>query len=246
MNEDHVILWQYAPAMGIPNGSPFCMKVEAWLKMAGIPYKAQSIAMAPKSNTKKAPYIEVSGGEYLADSTLIIEHLSKERGINLDGHLTDHQQSLATLIQRTFEEDIYFTMMHDRWLIDGNWKLLREAYFSHLPFPMSTIVPLMVRSQVKRDCWGQGGARLDADYRDRKTIAALRAIAETLDDKEFFFDEPSTLDATAFAFLANAKYLNVRMPSVALDFAAQEPRLSRLCEAFKARFWADWDWPKQG
>ena len=31
-------LYQFAPAFGLPNASPFCMKMETWLRMAGLPF----------------------------------------------------------------------------------------------------------------------------------------------------------------------------------------------------------------
>ena len=30
-------LFQFPPAFGLPNASPFCMKLETWLRMAGLP-----------------------------------------------------------------------------------------------------------------------------------------------------------------------------------------------------------------
>ena len=35
-------LYQFAPAWDVPNLSPFCVKVETYLKMAGLPYELDS------------------------------------------------------------------------------------------------------------------------------------------------------------------------------------------------------------
>jgi len=32
-------LYQFAPAFGLPNASPFCMKMETYLRMAGLPFE---------------------------------------------------------------------------------------------------------------------------------------------------------------------------------------------------------------
>ena len=32
-------LFQFPPYWGLPNASPFCMKVETYLRMTGIPYQ---------------------------------------------------------------------------------------------------------------------------------------------------------------------------------------------------------------
>ena len=32
-------LYQFPPALGLPNASPFCMKLETYLRMAGLPFE---------------------------------------------------------------------------------------------------------------------------------------------------------------------------------------------------------------
>ena len=65
-----------------PNLSPFCTKLECYLRMAEIPYKtaAMQLGKAPKG---KIPYVELSDGTRLGDSQLIIEHL--ERALTAEG-----------------------------------------------------------------------------------------------------------------------------------------------------------------
>ena len=38
-------LYQFNPAWGLPNPSPFCMKVETYLRMVGLPYEVVNGAM---------------------------------------------------------------------------------------------------------------------------------------------------------------------------------------------------------
>jgi hypothetical protein len=54
-------LHQFAPAFGLPNASPFCMKVETYLRMAGLPYErvnSGDVLRAPKG---KLPVIDDDG-----------------------------------------------------------------------------------------------------------------------------------------------------------------------------------------
>src|SRR2546422_630878 len=55
-----VTLYKFAPAWGLPDLSPFVFKLETYLRMAKIPYKAEpgDPRKAPK---KKLPYIEHDG-----------------------------------------------------------------------------------------------------------------------------------------------------------------------------------------
>ena len=82
-------LYQYAPALGLPNASPFCMKLETYLRMAQLPFVAPQISLrdigrAPKG---KLPYVR-DGTTVLADSTLIIDHLKATYGDPLDAWLS--------------------------------------------------------------------------------------------------------------------------------------------------------------
>src|SRR5215467_2268822 len=72
-------LYQFNPAWGLPNPSPFCMKVETYLRMVGLPYEVVNGAMPFKAPKKKLPYIE-DGAQVVADSGFIVDYLKKTYG----------------------------------------------------------------------------------------------------------------------------------------------------------------------
>ncbi|MBC7944174.1 MAG: glutathione S-transferase N-terminal domain-containing protein, partial [Burkholderiales bacterium] len=80
-------LYQFEPAFGLPNASPFCMKLETYLRMAGLPFEIAPNANIMKAPKGKMPYIE-DNGRAIADSSLIIEYLRKTYGDRLDAKLT--------------------------------------------------------------------------------------------------------------------------------------------------------------
>src|SRR5688500_18271068 len=116
MSDGAIVLWQMQPLWGLPNASPFCMKVETWLRMAGLPYETRAIAGPPKSKSGKVPYIERADGSLLWDSSVILETLERERDVTLDRHLSAHDRALGVLLQRTFEENLYFLVLYERWV----------------------------------------------------------------------------------------------------------------------------------
>src|SRR5262245_38562720 len=79
-----------------PNVSPFCTKLECYLRMAEIPYKTASmqIGKAPKG---KIPYVELPDGKRMGDSHLIIDHLERaltdEGKPALDAGLSAHDRA---------------------------------------------------------------------------------------------------------------------------------------------------------
>jgi hypothetical protein len=46
-------LYQYAPAFGLPNASPFCLKLETWLRMTGLPFQIQPFDFRQMSKAPK-------------------------------------------------------------------------------------------------------------------------------------------------------------------------------------------------
>jgi len=79
-------LYQFAPAFGLPNASPFCMKVETFLRMAGLSYECPRDADLRKAPKGKLPYI-VDEGAVVSDSSFIVDHLKRKYGDPLDSHL---------------------------------------------------------------------------------------------------------------------------------------------------------------
>lgn len=233
-----VILCQMASVWGLPNASPFCMKLETWLRMAGIPYVVRVLQGPPKSGSGKVPYIERPDGSLLSDSSIIIETLTRERGVALDDFMTEQDRVQALLIQRLIEDDLYFAILHDRWVVDANWAITRAAYFASAPWVVRTLVVPMIRRKVIGMARGQGVARLPAGERERRVVADVRAIASLLGDKEFFLGRPSSVDAIAYATLANG--LSAPIPGVFKDELQAHPELAAYCERMRTTYFGDW------
>ena len=104
-------LYQFEPAFGLPNASPFCKKLETYLRRAALPFEVpptslRDLRKAPKG---KMPYIK-NGGKILADSTIIIDHSKRTYGDRLDGWLSAKQQAVALAFQRLIEENLYWAV----------------------------------------------------------------------------------------------------------------------------------------
>jgi glutathione S-transferase len=71
-------LFQFPRMFGIPNVSPFCCKLETWLRIAKVPYEVVDTPDPRKGPKGKLPFIE-DGGVRIADSSLIVDYLVKTR-----------------------------------------------------------------------------------------------------------------------------------------------------------------------
>ena len=83
MTSATIVLHQFAPMYGLPNPSPFCIKLETYLRLAKLEYTVATLKGPPRSPTGKAPYIEIDG-EVLCDSGLIVAELERPRAALLD------------------------------------------------------------------------------------------------------------------------------------------------------------------
>ena len=104
-------LFQFPRMFGIPNLSPFCCKLETWLRIARVRYEVVDTPDPRKGPKGKLPFIE-DAGMRIADSSLIIDHLVKTRGVDPDAHLNDSQRAIALLVQRTLEEHYAFVLAY--------------------------------------------------------------------------------------------------------------------------------------
>jgi glutathione S-transferase len=194
-----LVLRQPPGGWGEPSMSPFCMKLECWLRMADIPFEIRRPDMrrAPRG---KIPYVELADGRPMGDSQLVIEHLTKEHGVTMDAHLSPTQRATARAVRRMLEEATYFIGIHDRWVDDAGWVATKAAFGGFLPKVAVPFLPF-IRRGVKRTVHGQGTSRHDRATIDAMAIADWDAIATLLGEGPYFFGEKATtIDAVIFAF----------------------------------------------
>jgi glutathione S-transferase len=144
-------LFQFPRMFAIPNLSPFCCKLETWLRIAGIPYEVVDTPDPRKGPRGKLPFIE-DAGVRIADSSLIVDHLVKTRGVDPDVHLDASQRAIALLVQRTLEERYAFVLAYTHLVRDEGLQYTR-ARFDLLPAILRPLVGNLVRQRVKKLLW---------------------------------------------------------------------------------------------
>jgi len=196
-------LYNFGQFGDLPDPSPFCVKVDAYLRMAGLDFESVSglnnLKRAPKG---KLPFIE-DDGKIVADSSFIIAYLKDRYGDALDEALSSDQKAIAHAFSKMMDENLYWCLVWSRWVSDEIWPRLKENFFGGLPFFLKDIVAKKVRKGVINNLQGQGLGRHSEQEIKQIMAADLRALSDFLGDKSFFFgDKASTLDAVAYGFLA--------------------------------------------
>jgi glutathione S-transferase len=213
------------------------MKVETYLRMAGLAYECPRGADVRKSPKGKMPFIE-DEGVTVADSAFIIDYLKRKYGDPLDSHLGVSERASVLACQRMFEENTYWAVLYFRWIDEAGWRLTREAFFGGMRPPLKWIVPFLARRIARRELHGHGMGR---HARDEIAVIGkkdLTAAANFLGGKPFFMGaQPSSLDATTYSFLANILWAPIESPLKA--HARQYPQLEAYCRRMKERYYGD-------
>lgn len=237
-----IILYQFPPAFGLPNASPFCMKLELYLRMAGLPYRNRYTLDLQRAPKGKLPWID-DDGTVMADSGLIVEYLKRKHGDALDCDLTSLQRAQALAIARLVEEHLYWVVLHDRWIASPGWEMTRAAVFGRLAWPLRVIVPYVAQRGLRAELRGQGIGRHTPEQIHALGIADIDALAELLGDQEYFLGPQATsVDAVVAAFLANLLLVPLETP--VKQAAAGHSKLVAYCERVMRRYFPETYSPK--
>jgi len=231
-----LVLDTFGPAFGLPDPSPFVMKAMVLLKMAGLEHETRrgDVRKAPKG---KFPVLH-DDGVVVPDTTFIRWHLETAHGIDFDLALSDEQKAVGWAVEKMLEDNLYWAVVHERWVIDENFDKGPRQFFQVLPAPMRPLIIWMVRRQVARDLKGQGMARHDRSEIIRIGKTSLKAVSDILGQKPYLLGEnPSGADATAYAFLANA--LCDHFESPLLQAADECPNLAAYCARMTERYFPE-------
>lgn len=197
-----ITLYQFPPLNGLPNPSPFCMKLETYLRMAGLQYEARRV-LRPGSATGKCPYIVIEG-ETLTDSSRIIAALEGRFGHPVDGRLTLAQRGESVAFQRMLDEHLYWVAVYGRWVAQP--VELRRQFLRDLGVPsmLSGIAAWIGRRRYQRTLYAQGIGRHAPEVIWQLGISDLQAVAHWLGTRPYAFgDEPTVLDACLYSYVGN-------------------------------------------
>jgi glutathione S-transferase len=217
-----IVLYQFPAAFGVPNPSPYCLKLETFLRLAGLDYQVRSVGNPRRAPKGKLPYIELDG-EAIADSAIIQRRLAERFPLNLDAHLDAADRGRALVITRLCDEHLALLLLYFRWLDGEGWRQVRSSFFGGLPAPLRLLLPPLVQRRMRQALWAQGLGRHSPDELLSFAREDLQALADLL-------------GAAAYGILANLLLCLLDTP---LNRLAREfPPLLAYCERLRARVWA--------
>merc|ERR1712029_678109 len=242
--EDMVYLFQFTRSPQIPSISPFCLKLESWLKLHGIKY--QNVDHKCKFRSKKGmlPFIEMNGEE-IADSNIIIETLSKKFDKEMPAELTQDQKNVQHAMIAMVENHLHWTIVY--WkskdvdnILKGYKLNLQSAIGSKAPASLLNFYfkYTFCRKGLKK-VRSNGMGVHTAEEIENFGKKDLQTLSEILGEKEFFFgDEPAMLDLVVFSHVAQLVMVDKEHSCALRDYLEADCKnLVGLVNRMKDRCW---------
>lgn len=231
-----ITLYQFPAAFSVPNISPYCLKLETFLRLSGQRYVVKALSDPRQGPKGKLPFIELDG-EVIADSAIILRSLSKRFKLDLDSHLDASGLGRNVAITRLCDEHLVHILVYFRWVDAKGWQQIKQAFFGRLTPPLSWFVPALVQRKVRNSLYSQGIGRHSRDELLAFAREDLQALHDLLGSADYFGGaRPCSADAAAYGVLANLIFCTLETP---LNRMAREfPALVAYCERLRAAYWA--------
>ena len=222
-----VTLYSYPRLFGVADNNGYGLKVYAFMRLAGVPFRQEHIVDASSAPRGQLPYI-VHDGESIGDSETIIAYLAQRFGLTIDSALSTRERDHDLLITRMLD-DLYWVMSYSRWQDERYWPAFRDALLRERP-------ELRVEDLLKARAFNfqryhfQGVGRYPPDMAYARGLADLRVVANMLPSDGYAHGpRPTSLDAAIYGFIANIYFYDIDTPLK--KFVVSQPNIVRHCVA---------------
>jgi len=202
MSDSSITLHVTRAAFELPDASPFVIKTEVQLAMAGLAYERVS-TIPPQAPLGKLPFID-DHGEVVSDSTFIRAHIERKYGVDLDADLNARQRAQAWAIERLLEDHLYFAMVWFRWIDPDNFAKGPARFADSVPEPQRAQRREQMQAGKRAELHAQGIGRHGPQAIAELGVRSIDALAALLGEQPYFMGaSPSGVDATALGMLAS-------------------------------------------
>ncbi|TNM95041.1 hypothetical protein fugu_017800 [Takifugu bimaculatus] len=237
-SKDAIILHQFSrPKTGAPSLSPFCLKLETYLRMLDLPY--QNYFDGKLSPQGKMPWIEYNQ-EQVCGTEFIIDFLEERLGVSLNNSLTAQEKAVSHAVTKMVEEHFYWTIAYCQWVdnLEETQKMLSVS--GPLSDVLKWILSHLTGGIVKREMYGHGIGRFSREKVYELMEKDMRTLATLLGDKKYLMgSKVTTVDAAVFSHLAPAMWT---LPGTRPEqlIKGELINLALYCERIRQRFWPEW------
>jgi glutathione S-transferase len=200
-------LYSYPSLFGVADNNGYGLKVFAFLKLTGVPFRHEHIFDASSAPRSQLPYI-VDDGETIGDSEAITAHLKGKYRLSIDDGLTAAQRDTDLLITRMLD-DLYWVMSYSRWKDERYWTQFRDALLREHP-QLSEAGLLAAKEFNAKRYYFQGIGRYEPDAAMARGLADLKVLANLIPASGFVHGpKPTSIDAGIYGFIANIYFYDI-------------------------------------
>jgi glutathione S-transferase len=220
-------LYSYPELFGVADNNGYGLKVFAFFKLAGVPFKHKHIFDASAAPRGQLPYI-ADDGETVGDSDAIIAHVIRKYRLTIDEGLTAAQRDLSHLIDRMLD-DLYWVMSYSRWKDERFWPAFRDALLREHPSLTEAGLRKAQEFNFQRYHF-QGIGRFAPDAAYARGLADLEVLAHLIPANGYVHGpKPTTIDAGIYGFIANIYFFEIDTPLK--QFVVSHGNIVRHCRA---------------
>ncbi len=225
-----ITLYSYPGLFGVADNNGYGLKVFAFLRLNGVPFRHEHIFDASAAPRGQLPYL-VDDGETIGDSDAIIAHLVRKYRLTIDDGLTAAQRDTDHLITRMLD-DLYWVMSYSRWKDERFWPAFRDALMREHPSLTEAGLRKAQEFNFQRYHF-QGIGRYAPDAAYARGLADLQVLANLIPPGGYVHGaKPTSIDAGIYGFLANIHFYEIETPLN--QFVASHANLVRHCDAIHA------------
>ncbi|XP_042864503.1 failed axon connections-like [Penaeus japonicus] len=233
--KDVVVLHQFWRGKYCPNFSPYVLKVECFMRLAGIKYITD--IQEPMGSRGLCPWITLNG-EDIEDSQHIVDRLTKQFKVRLDDHLTPERKATLEAVRIMLEEQLFWILFMWRYY-HTNCKTFKKTQIFptwYLYYFFQTMLYFHAQKRGK----AHGIARHTLQEQIKMTEKQMEILNVLLGDGQYFGgDQPCSVDCIVFGFLAQGMWNDTDSPLETL-IKVTHPKLAAYCIRMKERIYPDW------
>jgi glutathione S-transferase len=220
-------LYSYPTLFGVADNNAYGLKIFAFLKLAGVPFRHEHIFDASAAPRSQLPYIE-DDGDRIGDSETIIAYVTAKYCVTIDSGLSQAQRDTSLMLTRMLD-DLYWVMSYSRWQDERYWPAFRDALMREHPRLTEEDLWKAKEFNAKR-YYFQGIGRYEPDAAVARGLADLGVLARLLPPGGYLHRaQPGSIDAGIYGFIANIYFYDIDTPLK--EFVVAHDNIVRHCKS---------------
>ncbi|WP_299349284.1 glutathione S-transferase family protein [uncultured Shimia sp.] len=192
----------------LPSHSPFCTKAMGLLRLSGQDWAPKTVTNPSKMPLSRLPVLKTR--DRLIPDSYMIQAWLEAQGAEFYAGLDAKAKTQAHALIRMTEENLRLGLVHERWLNEKCWPIVRDVFFADVPAVLRKPIANSVRKKARAGLIAHGIAQFTETDRRVRLQYDLDAIAGQLEGKPFLFgDLPTAADAAIVPVLDGLRQLPV-------------------------------------